>query len=508
MSKGRRYNGEEQQLNMKKVFGVVIVILVVILFIFGIKKLLKADKGTLAGKNIEMAYFPLFENGNWGVINSSGNKVIEPAYAEMIMIPNKSKAVFICTQNVNYVDGTYETKAINDKNQEIYTEYGNVMPIQNHDKNNVFWYEENVLRVQQEGKFGLINIDGGKILDCEYDSITPIKGVKNSIIIKKEGKTGLVNSAGKIIVPVEYVDVLAIGENYYNGYIVKNAEGKFGVIDADGNEIFECKYEGIKPTTDSGMYIVKEAEGGWKVSLKDGTSYLEGKVANATEIVANNVVVNNNGKYGIYNIETDLKVPEEYQFLAYAFEDKYIAKKEGKYGIINLNNEVVVDFQYADMKCNKGKDYIKAKISDGNYAYINKSGQIKATAGEEKALENGYISLTVNGEVKYFNNKLEEKSNKDAYSASTLFVVKKDGKYGYIDKSGKQVVECIYEDATEQNDYGFSAVKKDGKWGAIDQYGKVVVSPLYTINNGRTVDFIGKWHACADTNANYYTDVE
>lgn len=67
----------------------------------------------------------------------------------MIVIPNKTKPVFICTYDVNYVDNTFKTKVINDKNQELFTEYQNISAMQNFDKNNKLWYEENVLKVQK-----------------------------------------------------------------------------------------------------------------------------------------------------------------------------------------------------------------------------------------------------------------------------------------------------------------------------------------------------------------------
>lgn len=505
MSRGKRYNGE-RQLNMKKVVGVIVVILLLILFVVGIKKILKADKETMASKNIELAYFPVFSNGNWGVINSSGNTIIEPAYAEMIMIPNKSKAVFVCTYDVNYVDGSYKTKVVNAKNEELFTNFENVNTIRNIDENNNLWYEENVLKVQNSGKYGLINLDGNVVLECEYDSITPIKGIQNSLLVKKEGKTGLVNSNGTVIVPVEYQDVSTLTSNYENGYIVKNAENKFGVIEKDGTVALECVYENIKHTTDNNMYVVRN-NGTWQVVLSDGTACLEGKVDNATEICNANIIVNNNGKYGVYNIETDLKIPTEYEYLTHAFDDKYIAKKQGKYGIINENNEVLVQFEYEDLKYNKQTDYFKAKAADGSYSYITRNLETKIKAADETIL-NGYISVIINGELKYYDYKLDEKSNKDVYTANTLFIKKENGKYGFTDKNGKTVVECKYEDAREQNDYGFSAIKLDGKWGAIDQYGNVVIQPTYTFKDNNEADFIGKWHASADINAHYYTDVQ
>lgn len=505
MSKGRRYNGEKK-LNLKKVFAVIAVIAIIISIIVGINQILRADKNTIASKNVELNYYALFTNGNWGVINSSGEKVLEPANGEMVVIPNKSKPVFICTYEVNYVEGTYKTKAVNEKNQPIYTGYDNIMAIQNYDSNNQLWFEENALKVQKNGMYGLINIDGKEILPCEYDGITILKGIKNSLVAKKDGKVGIVNSDGTIIVPVEYVDVSAVTEDYKNGFIVKNSESKFGVIKSDGQIALECKYDAIENMADNGKYVVKE-NGVWKVVAEDGTAYLEGKVGNVTSMNNGNVITIENGKYGVINIASEIKVPSEYENLAYLFDDKYAAKKDGKYGIINTNNETVVDFKYEDIQYNKLTDYIKARNSDGTYDYITRNLSVKLTAGEDTVL-NGFISIKQGAEVKYYNYKLEEKTNKDVYTDNTLFVYKENGKYGYKNKDGKVIVEATYDDAMEQNNCGFEAVKKDGKWGALDQYGNVVVQPMYTLDGNYEIDFIGKWHVCADKNANYYTDAQ
>lgn len=506
MSRGKRYNGEEK-LNMKKVIGVLVTIAIIVGIIFGIKLIMNADKGTMASKNVELNYYPLFSNGNWGVVNSYGEAVVEPAFGEMIIVPNKAKPVFVCTYEVNYVEGTYKTKVINDKNESLFTNYDEVTVIQNYDENNTLWLESNVLRVKKDGKYGLINLDGNEVLACEYDSITALKGIKNSILIKKEGTFGLTNSDGTTIIPTEYSEITALTDNSKSGYIVKNSEGKYGVIKCDGNIALSCIYADIKHVTDNGMYIAK-ADDGWKVVAEDGTSYLEGKVENAVSINGGNVITNNNGKYGIFSIDSEAKVPEEYEELSYAFDGYYIAKKDGKYGVIGLNNETAVEFKYSAMNYNKTTDYIKAQNDNGLFDYITRDLQVKLTAGNENILNNGYISVSVNSEEKYYNYKLEEKSNKDVYSGNTLFIAKQNGKYGFVDANGKLIVDYIYEGATEQNAYGYSAIKKDGKWGAIDQHGNVVVEPKYTLNNNQKIDFIGKWHVCADKNANYFTDVE
>ena len=110
MSRGRRYD-EEPKLNMKKVFAVAIAIIVIIMFIFIIKGLLSKD--TTTGKITTKNYFATYKDNKWGVIDSTGNTVIDPSYKEMIIVPNSKSGVFICTYDVNYETGEYKTKALN-----------------------------------------------------------------------------------------------------------------------------------------------------------------------------------------------------------------------------------------------------------------------------------------------------------------------------------------------------------------------------------------------------------
>lgn len=107
-------------------------------------------------------------------------------------------------------------------------------------------------------------------------------------------------------------------------------------------------------------------------------------------------------------------------------------------------------------------------------------------------------------DYKYYNFKFEEIPQKEILINNTLFVSKNDGKYGFVDKDGKVVVDYVYDDVTNQNSYGFAGVKKDGKWGSVDSKGNVVIEPTYNLDSYLLVDFIGKWHLGQDVNMNYY----
>ena len=108
--------------------------------------------------------------------------------------------------------------------------------------------------------------------------------------------------------------------------------------------------------------------------------------------------------------------------------------------------------------------------------------------------EKGYIKVYTDNEYKYYNFKLEEKKSSDLLTANTLFLSKKDGKYGFVDKSGNVVVDYIYEDGTEQNAQGFAAIKKDGVWGSINKAGVISKEPSVNLDNSIYIDFIGTWH--------------
>ena len=90
-------------------------------------------------------------------------------------------------------------------------------------------------------------------------------------------------------------------------------------------------------------------------------------------------------------------------------------------------------------------------------------------------------------------------------ATNTLFLVKENGKFGYENKNGDRVVDCIYDDAKEQNEFGYCAIKKDGLWGSLKSDGTVVAKPNVNLDEYLYVDFIGDWYRYNDLSLNIYT---
>lgn len=492
-SKGRRYNRyAEPKLNMKKVLGVIVAILVIIMVIVSIVNVIKNGEDKKKVKSY--SYYTVYENGKFGVINNEGETVINPEYTEIVLIPNKDVPIFICTYDLNDQDGTYKTKVINQKNEEIFKEYSKVEAIDNFDLKQNIWYEDDVLRVEKDGKYGLINFEGKEVLPCDYDEITALKGVTNNLLVKKDGKVGLVNEKGQTIVNTEYKDIKTLKEGYKNEYIIVNDNNQYGIISTTGTVIIEPKYEDVKYLNSSEMFAIKDA-GVWKLINRDNQILIDGGYDNIIEAKGENVVVEKGGKYGVVTTKNEEKIPVEYEQIKYTFSIYYIAKTGGKYGIINLNNEQVKDFNYINMDYVEKGDFIQADVSDTETVIFdnNLSEKINGIVSEINQ-EKGYIKVYTNNEYKYYNFKFEEKKSSDILTSNNLFLSKKDGKYGYVNKEGKVIVDYIYEDGTEQNSCGFAAVKKDGVWGSINKVGAVELEPSVNLDSNIYTTFIGKWH--------------
>lgn len=500
MAKGRRYDNEPK-LNMKKVFGVIIAFIVLIMIITSIVKILK---GNSKDDVISTAsYYPSYVNGKWGVIDNNGETVINSEYDEMVVIPNNKRPIFVCTYDVQDSTGEYKTKVLNNKKEEIFKEYDKVEAIDNFDLKQNIWFEDNLLRVQKNNKYGLINFEGKTILDCEYDDIYALKGVKENIIVEKDGKIGLVNAKGQTIISTDYVNIQTLKEGYKSEYLVKGLDEKYGIVSTTGAKILEPIYDEVKYINSNETYAVK-INGELQLINNKGETLQKAEGEEYKHAKGENVIVSKEGKLGIEKLTGEQVVSCEYEDLEYAFSIYYIAKKDGKYGIINVNNEVARDFEYTNMYCVEEGNFIVADKTDTETVILdsNLSQKISGIISEIN-VEKGYIKIYTGSEYKYYNFKFEEKQNTEILSQNTLFLSKQDGKYGFTDKAGNLVVGYIYEDATEQNSCGYVAVKQNGLWGSLNKNGSVATMPSVNLDNSIFIDFINQWHLSDD--GLYYT---
>lgn len=409
----------------KKCIIGIIIIVIAIITAFVVYKVIKEN-----GRNYEIEkvsnynYFVVMQNNLYGVIDKTGNTIISPKYQE-VKIPNPEKAVFVCYEENN-------TKVLNEKNEEILTNYTNVEPIGLKNIASDLMYEKSVLRYAKDGKYGLIDFEGKEITKPIYDELEGLPYKEGELLVKQNEKYGVINIKGNNLVDIEYetitVDGYFTNENQYKnaGYIVsiKTEEGyRYGYIKNDGKEIAKPQYNELSRIT----------------GIKDDENiYLLGS---------------KNGQYGISKNGEDI-IQNAYQSIRYdEVNNVFVIEKSKKYGIANIEGKEIVPLNYSQIDITGM--YIYAQNDQGITVYDSQGTQVNMNA-------NIAILNTSNENYKI---KIDNENG---------------SKYSIIDKEGKELTKETYNYIEYLYDNYFIASKDTGKLGVIDEKGNIKVELKYS----------------------------
>ena len=173
--------------------------------------------------------------------------------------------------------------------------------------------------------------------------------------------------------------------------------------------------------------------------------------------------VEKDGKYGLYNFRTKkFKIEPTYDAAEFYGEEISMVKKDGKYGIITHEGE---NFGMVyDTTINFSNQIIVAKYK-GKFQLLQKDnfsndGMAFAATNKTKDYDQVIVSYT-----------------------DDFAVVELDGKFGYINEYGEEVIPLKYNGATLFDD-GVATVKKKEKWGAIDKANELVIPFQYKTMSG------------------------
>lgn len=134
--------------------------------------------------------------------------------------------------------------------------------------------------------------------------------------------------------------------------------------------------------------------------------------------------------------------------------DPWAVRKGDKWGYINQKGDIVIPLEFDHAERFEG-DRAEVKIGN-NYGYINKRGELAIIPEYEKVYPFRFVEM-------------------DQAKSCYIALVKKDGKFGFIDEEGNRITECIFDGAFEYSNIGFSAVKLNDKWSLINTSGDYVI---------------------------------
>lgn len=373
-------------------------------------------------------YYTLYQDGKVGVINTSGEVLIEPIY-DSIQIPNPKKPVFICLSNYNKQKDSYNTTIRNEKNEEIFNQYEEVSSIKVNGIAGEIPYEKSALKYKKDNRYGLLSFEGKEITKPIYEEIDSLPYKEGEFLVKKDGKYGVLNPKGTKMVNIEYDDITGDGyydKNYKNaGYIAgtKSEEGYlYSYLRNDGNVLLKKEYNDI--------VRINEIEDSNNVYL----------------------IASKTGKKGLYKNSKQI-INCEYQSLEYNEECQLlIAKRNDKYGIFNLEGKQILPVENSEVSI-KGIHILATK--------------------DNKQTEYDLNGNPVNG-VKY--KSISATANEDFF-----ITVNQSNQYGLINKKEVEVIENKYAYLEYLTGQYFAVYSDDNKIGVIDSSGKIVLDMKYDV---------------------------
>jgi hypothetical protein len=353
---------------------------------------------------------------------------------------------------------------------------------------NVITTNAQLALVKRNGLCGYINRTTKEVIPCIYPEAEPmVEGV--ALVRKYKNKKAkylydrfynmFIDSSGKSIIPQTFSYAYPFHENraaVYNGK-------SWGFIDKKGKLVIPYRYKdalyfnnGFAVVEDKNYDLIVIDSMGNTVCKKPLLKNNEYLLDVMPEVYENHIALYKaNEGWGLVDVYGNIKVP----FLYHRYDDLNPPASEVRYGtwqaydyekgfvVFDTTGKVVLPFakeMYYDMR--DGLRYISLKDTtakkEGLFEYID--NQNKVIISKSK-----YDDLDIN-------------------VSSNHMRVKKDGKYGFVNKDGTETIPCSYDYASSWIYNNLFAIVKDNMWKVVDINNKVVLNTNFINSNTPNAD--------------------
>ena len=413
-------------------------------------------------------FIEIYKNGKNGVADPNGNIIISPIFdfciiyesCDLIMARLGNKyGLFdqqgICLTNFEYDD------------IKIHPEYS-------------------IIIVKKNKLFGAINMRGKEIIPCEFEELR-IESEGCNFVQKDDvsGKYGIFNHTydsgphdeGTMVIPY-------IFDSYkiYNAVIAKK-NGMYGMYAFNGRKIVDCIYKELslcingtsKFSDDKGQGIISSHDRElFRTSFK--YSFIQ-PYANNNRHIAVLRGLNGNDKWGLLDArgnEVTEFIYDRLEHISYGLTKASKKIKTESYwndyylhGLINSYGDVILPIEYKKITCISEKLF-KIEASRNKYFCCNENGvKVIDDFHHLSVIGNLIIISRENGQyerdgytyTKYKYQIYDKAGNLvnaavydeigDDYAREFilgLLKVSRNGKYGFINENGKEIIQCQYDD--------------------------------------------------------------
>lgn len=234
--------------------------------------------------------------------------------------------------------------------------------------NDLIKREHDLLEIRNDGKTGLLDLQGSILLNPGYDYISPLQG-DSIYVFGKEKVFGIMTKSGRILaqdLPLE--EIFPLSEEFLG---VK-MEGRYGFIDLNGKLRIANRYDSIGKYSES--YTAIKLIGKWGYIDKQERLKVQPRYDEAYAFMNGVAVVKKDGKYGLVNKNGQEILKTSFDSLQVLDNGRYISQKEGKFGLIGRDGRELVFPKYEGINDLKnGHVIIQRK---GKYGMATADGEL------------------------------------------------------------------------------------------------------------------------------------
>lgn len=244
------------------------------------------------------------ESGKLGVMDYNGSLLTSIAFDEISAVKGSDYFLVRIDSARGLIDQTNKT----------------IIPFNERLEDVIVGYQENLIAVKLDGKFGFVDRQGQLIIANRYDDIQLFS--EGLAPYKLNGKWGFLNSSEELVIQPIFDEVLP----FRNGISAVREDNRWALIDKNGKKVESFKYTGIERLK-SGKYLMT-SESGIGLNDADGQQIMLPMYEQLQDIGNGKAIIRKNGKWGVINYDGTYVIPTLYQQVIYdQLQDKYLVRE-------------------------------------------------------------------------------------------------------------------------------------------------------------------------------------
>jgi len=311
-------------------------------------------------------------------------------------------------------------------------------------------FSEGMAAVYKEGKYGYLNSKGEIVIEPQFNYAHQFSEGLASVQINNS--YGYINTNGKILINPQY----KFSSGFSEGLASVKMGTVYGFINKDGITVIKPQFENTKAFFEG--YAEVQRDGKWYLIDRNG-NLAEKPAGLGTEpselgfdrrylFSEGLILISKNSRYGFMNMDGKIVIQPKYFRASYFSEGLASVQTYDKTGYIDTKGVMVIQEKYLEGgDFSEGLARIITDYKTGKWGFIDRKGKLVIDAGNFDLIKRDI---------------LEESRN----FSEGLFPVRKNGKWGYIDSRGNIIIEPQFDTAKRFSE-GFALVSNSGRYGYI-----------------------------------------